>query len=848
MQFSKRLLLSICLCTSALVYAQDIASNQLSYIFLQDIFGSVNGLMGGGDTILGKVFQIFNIAIAFIGGAFASITVIQGVAQTAFQGVLMGKRGIQSVYFTIFRTVSGLALVMPVYNGYSFLQYLVISLVLTSSDMASQISGKILASYSEYDQARVIADVMGTKEGSENNEQSYSNVVEAGYGGTAMSIYNKLAEVTYDSFKNKDEEVSGQPTVTYNYDENNKGNNSITIQPEGGGNPVTISKLDDLSELDIRNYRDNIHSITRYLIRYFEMEEIDLEATDTELQQAQLDWKTNLASKLFFLAKSYAVNFVVPIVFSNSDNVGLDYSYDWIKFPWLYQSVAAGASNLSSPEGIITSIGRPSAVGPTFRGLADVRIDYDPPELLQLDLSKSNSLIKSSDDLESSPTILKLSSDVKESLNHLRIKDPPEAGAVVNSFKVKDYWDKPPEIDYEGETSTFAEIDAIDKPLNAVMDETVDLWLDSFVKNTHKVIRNPALEVGKLCNQLSDSLMYFVLTISRDVVSNQMNIAYKTLWTFLAVQSTNKITTAISGYYQQKAWDEFYCLVPLAPQPSPRVVMCNPQMIPAAPAPLPNPAYFAQLIQNGIKIGVTTGIHIAATVAKSVSEGLMSVTWMVKTNTAADYQYFGYIIAGVSPIMVLTNLLSIWIPMLPSITYFVAILGWILAVGEAVVGIPLVALGLTFPQGQDLLGSAQQAGIMLLSVFIRAPLIVVGFYFGMLFLSVGLAMMLKMVVPILADSVSEADGTWGAIYVLSTLVFMVYISATLMTYCLSASYRVPNMVIRWVGGQVESNLDQQTIQRIYSMFNQQQASALASVQKSAMGAQQGGKSIAGSVG
>lgn len=80
------------------------------------------------------------------------------------------------------------------------------------------------------------------------------------------------------------------------------------------------------------------------------------------------------------------------------------------------------------------------------------------------------------------------------------------------------------------------------------------------------------------------------------------------------------------------------------------------------------------------------------------------------------------------------------------------------------------------------------------------------------------------------------------------MVFLIYVTATLMTYSLSASYRIPNMVVRWIGAQAESSSDQQAIQRVYSLLNQQQGSALSSVQQSAMGSQQSAKSISGSVG
>ena len=77
--------------------------------------------------------------------------------------------------------------------------------------------------------------------------------------------------------------------------------------------------------------------------------------------------------------------------------------------------------------------------------------------------------------------------------------------------------------------------------------------------------------------------------------------------------------------------------------------------------------------------------------------------------------------------------------------------------------------------------------------------------------------------------------------------FLLYITATLVAYCLSASYKIPSMVIRWVGAQADTGSEQQSIQRVYALLNQQQGSALSSIQQSAQGSEQSSKSVAGSV-
>ena len=47
---------------------------------------------------------------------------------------------------------------------------------------------------------------------------------------------------------------------------------------------------------------------------------------------------------------------------------------------------------------------------------------------------------------------------------------------------------------------------------------------------------------------------------------------------------------------------------------------------------------------------------------------------------------------------------------------------------------------------------------------------------------------------------------------------------------MSATFKIPQTVIRWLGGQVEASLEEQAISKIYGVVNNQQKSAMKSIE------------------
>lgn len=84
--------------------------------------------------------------------------------------------------------------------------------------------------------------------------------------------------------------------------------------------------------------------------------------------------------------------------------------------------------------------------------------------------------------------------------------------------------------------------------------------------------------------------------------------------------------------------------------------------------------------------------------------------------------------------------LDYWVPMIPFVIFFFTVLGWLAYVIEAMAAAPLIALGITHPEGHDFLGKGEQGIMMLLGVFLQPVLLVIGLIAAMILSYVALRM------------------------------------------------------------------------------------------------------------
>lgn len=193
-------------------------------------------------------------------------------------------------------------------------------------------------------------------------------------------------------------------------------------------------------------------------------------------------------------------------------------------------------------------------------------------------------------------------------------------------------------------------------------------------------------------------------------------------------------------------------------------------------------------------------------------------------------------------------LTAYYIPMLPYMIFTFGAFAWMMAVIEAMVAAPIVALGVTHPEGHEAFGKGEQAMMLLMNVFLRPSLMIIGFIAGIALTYVGVWLINtgfdhaiafiqsgSIVNPLESDQATvgrqatkalyqqqQQQGTgvsgtggysdWAGIYAyfFSALIYTsMYMTVVQKSFTLIAM--LPDKVLRWIGGQPES-YGQETLQ------------------------------------
>jgi defect-in-organelle-trafficking protein DotA len=192
-------------------------------------------------------------------------------------------------------------------------------------------------------------------------------------------------------------------------------------------------------------------------------------------------------------------------------------------------------------------------------------------------------------------------------------------------------------------------------------------------------------------------------------------------------------------------------------------------------------------------------------------------------------------------------MLTFYAPLYPYLLFMFGIIGWIIYVLEAMVAAPLVAFGMTHPEGDDYVGAAQQALMLALGVFLRPALMVVGFIGAMMLSYIGFSIVNFSFGQVLEEVGTQAHigtiGTnvlpaiWNVVnggtqngqssyftghdlsdFLLIPLLMVGYglIVIEVVNQSFSLIHVLPDMVLRWIGGPVQQDMSERYASQIQS--------------------------------
>ncbi len=150
---------------------------------------------------------------------------------------------------------------------------------------------------------------------------------------------------------------------------------------------------------------------------------------------------------------------------------------------------------------------------------------------------------------------------------------------------------------------------------------------------------------------------------------------------------------------------------------------------------------------------------------------------------------------------------AFYVPFLPYMIFTFGVIGWLTAVIEAMAAAPIVALAITHPEGEGILGSKGEHGLMILmNVFLRPSMMIIGYisaialcYVSVWIINTGFSHVLSFI-----QNGSVYTG-WAGLYVtFFSVVIYTSMYVTVAQKAFNLIYMLPDHVLKWIGGQPEN--------------------------------------------
>lgn len=161
-------------------------------------------------------------------------------------------------------------------------------------------------------------------------------------------------------------------------------------------------------------------------------------------------------------------------------------------------------------------------------------------------------------------------------------------------------------------------------------------------------------------------------------------------------------------------------------------------------------------------------------------------------------------------------LLTILLPLYPTIIFIVGVFGWFASVLEALIAGPMIAVGLCHPEGSDFLGKAEMGIGLLFQTFLRPVLIVMGVFLSVSVINISF---FAFNVAYTTQYANLAGGTssplgsamsgfnnWqiNVAIILALIMLYSYIAWELVSYCCVSMISFSNQALAWVSSGSDS--------------------------------------------
>jgi defect in organelle trafficking protein DotA len=854
--------------------------DDLSIIFLGNIFGVVDGVLSGaGSQILGQMFGIFNAAVLAIGGIILLYVTIVSTLNTANEGEFLGKKW-SSIWIPV-RAVIGVALLIPKQSGYCLMQIFVMWIVVQGVGAADRVwsaaldyidAGGVIVTETPF--AKILDEESPTisssgnlllaqtcmntlyrflettrKKNIENGLCPNNSNNNANVGWWCKPIPNFSNEVASELMKNQLVKTNLSKTVDMpnvdkaTYPEIHGICGKIIIEEASGDYALRLEQMRGVAATQVFL---NLGSTALKIIRnQFDRDKpLELGKAEQLIYRSGELGGTNPGVSIF-TSRSATTTRVRTWTASNGsallngkEVIDSALAYNKILEPVLRTIILASKSKKEYSKEFIKQTKTEGWIlaGAYFYDLVKINKKYNAAKV-----SEDEGLVVDfkMDEVIDNPNLKKLTKDQGQ--------NRPAALTVVQLTKIK-------AILKGGEWKEIIDNQTVFKKIKD--SNTVSGHIEQVKKMAS--MSNPYEE-----KKTSFATDLFVKPAMPDIPSLP-NVKVKYGW-------FNIPGALITESYNLMIKPLLYAFAAIAMT----------AMMPIIDAMLGTPLMFivgvfeaalqASLAANANPISLLAGLG-AALMSLTVSMWLSGL--MLASALAA---YSGVAVGGVmlltlgllpvffsllTTIFLAGTMLAFYLPLIPFIVFMFGALAWMIGVIESMVAAPIVALGVMHPEGHEAFGKADNAVMLILNVFLRPSMMIIGFIAGIILSYVGVWMLniaFDRVVMGAIDLTYESVAPVGAIsqqfvpLIAKVMMMVVYVTLvmTIIHKAFSLIHYVPDKVLRWLSGglqeQLGSSMTEGSVQEAQGMAKQfAGAASKVTSEASAEKMEKGAKALKGS--
>jgi conjugal transfer/type IV secretion protein DotA/TraY len=168
------------------------------------------------------------------------------------------------------------------------------------------------------------------------------------------------------------------------------------------------------------------------------------------------------------------------------------------------------------------------------------------------------------------------------------------------------------------------------------------------------------------------------------------------------------------------------------------------------------------------------------------------------------------------PMILLGLLMAVYIPLIPFITWFGALISYATIFVESIAAAPLWGMAHLDPNGEGMGQRTQHGYLFLLNMLLRPILMLVGFIAASALMIILGSILYVMFMPAMANV--QGDSVTGLYSILAFLAIFWIVNLMLVQGGMNLIFVIPDQVLNWLGSIGQSHLGKEAESKIYGMI------------------------------